>query len=325
MVNRRALITFLSTAAASTRRNNSAFAFAPSRHYTANHCPLRTTSFSTNAITAAATNDDDVGLTHRASTFHAEITNDIAEDTLPLTVAVAVEELATPKKKKGLHDTFQPNNRKGWDNMALYWAIGHFIGMREGYLTKMLQLPSLSKPIAIIIALVGTLLCQQELNTRYTKFERKTDYPATTVFAIANGIWESFLFLFTYDLGRKYLAQAFSFSKRAAISAGFTSYIIYASVIHVGFWLPSGFPKHVKDGAPPFQKHGLPLLFVISGIWFYIYEKFNDVALFCILHTIVDAWVALNIGLQSPWNFKRPSWFEQKKENIDNTIYEATA
>merc|ERR1712130_868177 len=100
-----------------------------------------------------------------------------------------------------------------------------------------------------------------------------------------------------------YIAGAFSFSKRSAVSVafGFFAYILFASAIHIGFWLPFGLPKHVKEGAPPFQKHGLPLLFLISGLWFYVYETYNDFSLFCILHCLVDAWVALNIGLQPPW------------------------
>jgi hypothetical protein len=196
------------------------------------------------------------------------------------------------------HHKGQDNNQKGWIYMFLYWGVSHLVGLREGYFERFCW-SSITPWHGL--ALLVTIECQRRFNTRLDRFGRKPDYVATIVFTVANSIYETLAFLFVYDFGRKHLSEMYSLSRGTGIGVGFTCYYFYSALIHVLFWLPLVFPKHTKPKAPPFHKHGLPLLTIMSIAWFGIYEVYEDIAFVCALHAIVDGWGGFNMGLQGPF------------------------
>lgn len=181
--------------------------------------------------------------------------------------------------------------------MGIYWSISGVIHRH----TFARLLPT-QWTVQHWIALVTTIVCQHYFNQRFSRYGRPQDIVVSAVFALCNGILETFCFLGMYNLGRVVLRETFSLSKPWAIFLGWNLYYIYSALIHVLFWLPLAFPQHTKPTAPPFHLHGLPLLTVMSMAWFIVYEMYNDVMFVCTMHMIIDAWAAWNIGLQGPFS-----------------------
>jgi hypothetical protein len=82
---------------------------------------------------------------------------------------------------------------------------------------------------------------------------------------------------------------------------GFFTFVVYAGLIHVLFWLPLAFPLHIQTDAKPFLIHGLPALIAMSVMWLYLYEMYDDILLVCVLHATIDTWTAVKIALPPPW------------------------
>lgn len=215
------------------------------------------------------------------------------------------------QKTKGLALTLdeegQKDMKEGWKWLTGYWTIGAIIGVKFGYFSRLLQWA----PKAMLnpwygLAFAGTALCSKMFNTRNTTFGRKFEFGSSAAFSLANGLAESFLFLASYDLGRKVLGSMFNMDKAAGIITGFSVYSIYSAIVHLFFWLPKGFPKHVKPTAPKFERQGLPIVTAMSLIWFGIYEQFADVAFFCLLHTFFDWQGAVVMAMPGPWSEAEP-------------------
>jgi hypothetical protein len=199
--------------------------------------------------------------------------------------------------------------------MAGYWALGAGCN----YARLITIIPNSNGAVQSLtlfhgVAFLVTIECQRHFNQRFDRYGREPDLAACLVFALANGIFETLCFVGVYDFGRHELQKVFALSTRWAIVVGWTLYYIYSAVIHVAFWLPLAFPKHTKAAAPPFHKHGLPLLTIISVAWFTIYERYGDLRFVCLLHAIMDGWGAWNIGLQGPWSSSDTAKQEKKSE-----------
>lgn len=196
----------------------------------------------------------------------------------------------------------QSDPKKGWLFMSLYWATGYLVGLYQGYI-KRFEWNSFT--VWHLLAVIVTLEGQRRFNIRIDRYGRQPDIPFTLLFTLANAVFETFCFLGSYDLGRHYLQRKLGLSKVMGIAAGWSIYYCYSAMIHVLFWLPIAFPKHIKVHAPPFHKHGLPILSVISIAWFGIYENYEDIFFVCLLHSIVDGWGGWNIALRGPFADRR--------------------
>lgn len=180
--------------------------------------------------------------------------------------------------------------------MSIYWAIGHVVALRWGYydairssLTHSASTAALASRVAVVVV---TLLCQRQLNKRFSNYGRSRSALVSLLFGVANGCFESFCFLGAYDT--KLLFGSNHWMVGAAV------YYVYAGAIHVFFWLPMCFPKHTRPDAPNFFPSGLSYLTIISICWFVLYAKHGDILGFCLSHILIDVWVAWNIGLEGP-------------------------
>jgi hypothetical protein len=203
---------------------------------------------------------------------------------------------------------YQRNNAKGWALMLAYWAIGLSVGIYCGYLQKMVhaipQFPKQTFTWDHLLALVATIAVQPRLLSRFDPFGRPTSNTSlgiSIIFAAMNGAMggETFLFLASYDLGYKYTGNSHI--------GGFSSFSLYSALIHAKFWLPHGFPQHLPPTAPPFYKHGLPALILMSATWMKLYASTGDVFFVCLCHGLTDFFAARKIALQSPFSSTRKS------------------
>ena len=198
------------------------------------------------------------------------------------------------KKQKAV---FQTDNKRGWLWMCLYWTTGLIVGLKLGHLASLLRPHSVVLSVPHSLATVLTVAVQPRLLSRFGSYGRQANILAVLVFAVCNGIFETMLFLASFDLGREYFNGRFM--------AGFMTFSIYSALIHVFFWLPHGFPRHVLVDAPPFLQQGLPELTLMSLSWMYLYVLSKDVLYVCLLHMLVNILVAIRIGLEWPLSTKR--------------------
>ena len=201
---------------------------------------------------------------------------------------------------KIMRPRWQVDLQKAWVYMLLYWICGWILGLQSGYLSMALSWRSTSFTKWHSRVLLLTIVGQLYLNvTRFSSFGRRRDYAGIANFAIGNGTAETMFFLGSYDLGRQVLARKMELSRLQDIALGLTVYAIYAALIHVFFWLPFVFPRHLRPDAKPFHTHALPVFFVFSMTWLYIYEYYGDVLSVCLFHGIVDAMVGYAIAFPS--------------------------
>ena len=196
-----------------------------------------------------------------------------------------------------------------WRNMILYWTVGHGVAMRNNYYNKLWTVVvsaakgydvtknddgdnvgrKASYPPYIFhfgVALIVTVFCQRELNTRYTDFGRRASiepqidkssssssptsllpsylqrrilllfytWAPVVIFTVCNGFFETFIFLATYDYGKSLVcdtngSSSSSSSRESAscVLTGFMFYYFYMALIHILFWLPFGLPPHTIE------------------------------------------------------------------------------
>ena len=192
---------------------------------------------------------------------------------------------------------FQQDMRVGWVVMLTYWAVGGMVGYLEGYYDLLLK----PQPMGVlhVIAAIVTLIARAALNPRYGSFGRKRELGAIFIYSVLNGVFETFLFLFTYDLGRHVLMEIVLGRHDKAVDCiiGFSLYYIYAALIHIVVWQRLVFPEHSMGSAPPFLTHGLPFLTILSISWLVLYEQSHDVAFLCLLHMLTDFGMTLKCSM----------------------------
>jgi hypothetical protein len=204
----------------------------------------------------------------------------------------------------GRGSSFQRHPRDAWIYMSIYWLLGAMIGQHYGYWAKMTSETTNTRNPASrflnlcrVIVFTITVLCQRNFNRRHCSYCRKRNVTAISVFSMMNGLFETILFLFAYDLGRQNLAHRLRLSRPSAVCMGFMSCCIYNGLIHALFWMPYGFPRHVSKTAPPFHRHGLPLLIGITIAWLSLYEWYDDVVSVFLFHTLLDFMASWTICL----------------------------
>jgi hypothetical protein len=186
---------------------------------------------------------------------------------------------------------YQHDSRAGWMYMSVYWLLGLVVGL-VFYLPTTTTTTAFHRPSSDhLLATAVTVFLQPRLLSRFDSFGRKVDVPAAILFAVTNGLCETMMFLASYDLGRHLTGSH---------TMGFVSFSVYAALIHAQFWLPYGFPQHIKPEAAPFLCHGLPELLILSLAWMHFYTSTGDIVYLCLLHMLSNCFVATKIRLQSP-------------------------
>jgi hypothetical protein len=214
------------------------------------------------------------------------------------------DELQLLQSKTKTHDCiFQRNNNLGWMWMAAYWSVGAIVSIMFGYTPswKLIDSPFThlhAMSLAITIGMASLFL---QSTTNFGRPRNTGCILASFTFAALNGVFETILFLASYDLGSKWLHgilrtnHAFS-----AVALGLLTHFTYSGVIHAFFWLPKALPAHRRPSKKPFYVRGLPELTMISVSWMTMYVFTNDIAFICLLHFILNFYGNLKMGLQLP-------------------------
>ena len=193
------------------------------------------------------------------------------------------------------------NDKISWLLMLLYWSCGLVIGIRNGYIFEVFSNIMTYSSRSWFqrrhgYALAMTILLQSHMSrTRFCSRGRRRNTSAMIVFAVANGVAETMIFLAVYDFGKQQ-QQSNRSTLQLQRMGGFASFFIYSWLVHALFWMPLVFPSHIRQDAPSFLKTGLPVLVVISAIWLYLYEVYHEIAFVCALHCTVDFMAAYSIA-----------------------------
>lgn len=134
-----------------------------------------------------------------------------------------------------------------------YWAIATVLGMFAlwDWITAWNVPLTLGKP-ALVIYLILSFALSQVLYALVARYDgRPFNLGATTIFAIGNGIAETFAFAMVYRLGEWLGAGVVGlFAPGVAAAAGFvvgiSLFALYGGLIHALFWLRV-LPPHLDD------------------------------------------------------------------------------
>jgi hypothetical protein len=219
--------------------------------------------------------------------------------------------------KKGKYGVGQTNMMYGWALSTVYWSTGLLVGYKSGFLTQeAIRIPFSMELIGLYaMAAIITIGCMSIMGTRNDSFGRPFSPPVVVVFAVMNGILETFLFLACYDWGCS--LYGVGSSSYGQIAVGFSVYCLYAGAIHALWWLPLVLPPHMREDAPPFHLHGLPALMAMSVAWLVVYKvSGGSVTVSCLLHIGLDAMLCVEIGMPGPFS----SAIVDTKESPDSTV-----
>lgn len=234
-------------------------------------------------------------------------------------------------------NVWQKNMALGWTYMSLYWIVGALVGWYFGYWECLLwwngndndnasENSSGNQILKYAFGTMVTLICQPILLKRFGSYGRKVDWKAVVIFSIGNGTCETMLFLAAYDTGKCMMRKMFGLSSSrlaAQWMGGFFVYNVYAALIHVHFWLPRGFPRHVVPNAPPFRTTALPALVAMSAAWLLVlYERdtspFHAVSIRAVvmLHAMMNSLFTVRIALPLPTPLLRRWKNHQQKQPV---------
>lgn len=185
------------------------------------------------------------------------------------------------------------NPARAWVSMTFYWIVGLCIGYYKNYFQQLeMHITTYS-----FITVLATLICEYFISQRYMSYGRKRKIPPILIFAACNSLFETMIFLESYNVVR----QSMYLKPPISIILGFASFSIYSGIIHKKFWEQHVFPIHTKPTAPSFVRTGLPLLVIMSASWLTLYELTHDILSICISHFVVDFWAGYQMGLPSPF------------------------
>lgn len=211
--------------------------------------------------------------------------------------------------------SWQTNQRLGWIFAFYYWIIGAYVGTKLDYISVRLRRDSSDRVHAvyhIVAVCMVTFATGKILHSRYDTLGRHREPVAIVVFAVLNGIFETFHFLSWYDLGRHALPRYLPLNgvfehPHFPKMIGFGTFCImamYADLLFVG---PLIMPPHIRryespETKDPFVTRGLiPSIFLSMG-WMSLYES-GDISSLIGLHIMMCIWSGYTMAYPSP--FKR--------------------
>ncbi|MEC9486656.1 MAG: hypothetical protein UMU76_04025 [Prosthecochloris sp.] len=121
---------------------------------------------------------------------------------------------------------------------------------------------------------------------------RSIDLASVIVFAVGNGIAETFMFYAMFVLGEK-LMGLLTKNPWALFIAGFVFFMIYSGFIHALFWLDL-LPEHVNQ-ASPYKPFFMPTQILIAGSWALSFFWYRDLPSVFVLHGLVDLTMIMNV------------------------------
>mmetsp|Transcript_45248 Transcript_45248/g.175699 ORF Transcript_45248/g.175699 Transcript_45248/m.175699 type:complete len:213 (+) Transcript_45248:844-1482(+) len=204
-----------------------------------------------------------------------------------------------------------------WRNIFIYHAICAGVGWRYGYVRRVfneiVSLPMLKAvPLktlfggfaAMGVSAAVTLAANVPYSKAVERCGRKPSWPATAIFALSNGIFESFAFLASFDYGVRLMSKMTS-NRYWLFNAGLMLCTAYNGFIHALFWVRYGLPPHTKKPNASVQKARGPPKFLqgflaMLASWLLVYYRYERVTMFIGLHIVADTCLAHLIALPQP-------------------------
>ncbi|RRR71325.1 MAG: hypothetical protein EI684_11720 [Candidatus Viridilinea halotolerans] len=192
--------------------------------------------------------------------------------------------------------TAHPAMRNAERQIIIYWVVSTLVGVPLLYDWLFAwNVPATFSQPWLVIYLIFSLALSQTLYVLVARHGgRSINLKALTIFAVGNGIAETFAFAAIYRVGALLgSAVVGSFAPSAASFAGFILglifFMIYGGLIHGLFWMRV-LPPHFDDdprsqGIRKYRPLAEVVLVLGWGLCFWLFEDIWTVILF---HTIVD-------------------------------------
>lgn len=177
---------------------------------------------------------------------------------------------------------YQPDMRKGWLYMALYWSIGAALVACPwtGYWQATVDAASLDSRVLLMLATVATSL---GFHRHFTNYGRRIDYFGITLFSVLNGWLETYIFFATYDVGRYMFVAPVWFQRFLGVNI----FSVYGALVHKYVWGPYMLAQHRKPDEK-LEKEGLPFMIGLSLLWIGIYDVQRDVFGIIVSHVLLN-------------------------------------
>ncbi|NTV45538.1 MAG: hypothetical protein HGB11_03215 [Chlorobiales bacterium] len=172
-----------------------------------------------------------------------------------------------------------------------YWGIGIAMGLI--FLRK--ELLNINKTfdgkrIALLIASALVVLGNALVYSKSTNFgDRALDPLTMIVFAIGNGVAETFVFFSLFKIGETLIARVTE-NKFILFGAGMLIFIIYSGLIHGLFWL-NILPEHIVNTPENafYRSLFMPIQLLIATSWSLSFFLYRDLYAIIFFHSLVDA------------------------------------
>ncbi|ACF14651.1 conserved hypothetical protein [Chloroherpeton thalassium ATCC 35110] len=179
----------------------------------------------------------------------------------------------------------------------IYWLIGLITGLifLRDELTNFNKNFDL-KRVALIISTAIIIIGNSIVYSNSTYFgDRQLDVLTVVIFAIGNGICETFIFFTLFKFGEK-AAGKISTNKVMLFLAGFFMFMIYSGLIHGLFWLNilPDHTIHTPDKAF-YRSLFMPFQLMIAASWSLSYFLYRDLYSIIFFHAIVDAVMVFSV------------------------------
>jgi hypothetical protein len=213
-------------------------------------------------------------------------------------------------------NSLNPSPLYSWGMMCSYWMIGALLALHFDYYSQLrIQLPDLIRILLdgkINIAMsTATVIVTIVANLDYYKKSnnggRTLSLFSSILMPVMNGIFETFLFLVSFDIGVTAI-QPYSSNDIVLFSSGFISFSIFSALIHAVMWGAHVLPENYdspRAGGERTKKQSMELLFwniiPMSLMWMTWYFFFHDIWLVIICHIYADGWIACAVRLPPPW------------------------
>jgi hypothetical protein len=219
-----------------------------------------------------------------------------------------------------------------WVLMTVYWLGGAVMASWAGLWELLNWLLAagcwLSAPLfstrspgnqlLVLISVIITVGVQIVYYLKTPDPKRRLSRFTGVVFPVCNGIFETILFILSFDIPAKLcfrdlppvLEVGWTWKHILQFIVGFTTFCIYSGLIHALFWVKWVFPPHPK-GMPPRHRKSktviqtgqlVPMLTVMSLAWFLLYYIYQDVWIIVACHMIVDLFVHASEAIPAPWD-----------------------
>jgi hypothetical protein len=233
--------------------------------------------------------------------------------------------------------SLDPSPQYAWGILVGYWGLGALAAIPYDYYGKLQRSSPVlfdqearqdSLTVVVILISIGmTIVAQLSYYRNTNTGGRPFNLFAALVLALANGVFETFLFCYFFDLGVD-AARYMGFWENSQLwefTVGFHVFSLVSALVHAVMWgahvLPANYdsPRGGGDGGGVrTRKASEDLLFwnviPMSFCWYVVYFFFQDLWTVLLCHIYADIWIAKSV------HFPAPSWAHPPNHPRSHTL-----